>query len=174
MKRSELEHVIRAACDVANVNELVIIGSQAILAQFPQAPAELTRSREVDAYPLENPAASDEFDAILGERSMFDDTFGYYVHGVGPETAILPAGWQSRLVRVSNANTRDHDIAASKLAAGRAKDLEYVAALLRHGMVDVPVLRDRLAALPLPEERRTGIDRTLARLGREIAESEVI
>jgi hypothetical protein len=36
MKRSELEHVIRAACEVANVSELVIIGSQAILAQFPR------------------------------------------------------------------------------------------------------------------------------------------
>jgi hypothetical protein len=144
----------------------------------PQAPPELTRSREVDAYPLEKPSASDELDAILGERSMFDDTFGYYVHGVGPETAILPAGWQSRLVRVSNANTRDcigwclevHDIAASKLAAGRPKDMEYLAALLRYGMVDVAVLRERLSALALSDERKTTLDRMLSRLIREAEE----
>lgn len=127
MRRSELEHAIRAACDLVNTDELVIIGSQAILAQFPNAPGELTFSREVDLYPKENPEAADVIDAVLGERSMFDDTFGYYVHGVGPETAILPEGWTTRLVPISNENTRNctgwcieaHDLAAAKLAAGR-------------------------------------------------------
>ncbi len=28
-------------------------------------------------------------------------TFGYYAHGVGPETAKAPAGWEQRLVRVA-------------------------------------------------------------------------
>ncbi len=39
MTRSELEHAIRAACDVADETELWVLGSQAIPGQFSDAPA---------------------------------------------------------------------------------------------------------------------------------------
>lgn len=42
MKRSELEHIIRAAGSITDARKLVIIGSQAILGSFPNPPAELT------------------------------------------------------------------------------------------------------------------------------------
>jgi hypothetical protein len=29
----------------------------------------------------------------LGDGSPFHAAFGYYAHGVGPETAKAPAGW---------------------------------------------------------------------------------
>ena len=51
MTRSELEHAIRAACDVVHDNELWVFGSQAILGPFPDAPAALRQSREVDVAP---------------------------------------------------------------------------------------------------------------------------
>ena len=35
MTRAQLEHVIRAACTIADDDELIVIGSQAILGQFP-------------------------------------------------------------------------------------------------------------------------------------------
>jgi hypothetical protein len=38
MTRSELEHLIRAAGAVADDPEIVVIGSQAVLGQFPDAP----------------------------------------------------------------------------------------------------------------------------------------
>jgi len=41
MRRRDLEHVIRAAADLADDDEIVVIGSQAILGQYPDAPAEL-------------------------------------------------------------------------------------------------------------------------------------
>lgn len=41
MKRAQLEHIIRAATTIADDDELVIIGSQAVLGQFPEAAAEL-------------------------------------------------------------------------------------------------------------------------------------
>ncbi len=41
MTRSELEHLIRASGAIADDDELIIIGSQSILAQFPEAPATL-------------------------------------------------------------------------------------------------------------------------------------
>ena len=46
MTRTQLEHIIRAACSIAEDSELVIIGSQAVLGQFPDAPAELLTSTE--------------------------------------------------------------------------------------------------------------------------------
>jgi hypothetical protein len=143
VRRSDLEHIIRAAGSIADARELVIIGSQAILASFPNAPAELTVSQEADTYPLEAPEKADLIDGSIGEKSPFHETFGYYAHGVGPETAVLPANWKSRLVRVQNQNTNGIaglclspvDLAVSKLAAGREKDMAFVSALIRHKLV---------------------------------------
>jgi hypothetical protein len=44
--RSELEHAIRAARDVADDTEVWVFGSQSILGQFPNAPQTLRRSAE--------------------------------------------------------------------------------------------------------------------------------
>lgn len=176
MRRSELEHAIRAACDVAGVTEIIVIGSQAILGQFPDAPGELRQSREVDVFSTTSPAAPELIDGVLGELSQFDQTHGFYVHGVGPETAILPAGWEERLIPVRNENTRGctgwcleaHDLAASKLAAGREKDVEFVAAMLGYGMVKHDVLATQLDALPFPDERREQLRRTAAGLAGKV------
>ena len=51
MTRDRLEHTIRAACDVSKGTELWVFGSQAILAEFPNAPKSLRASIEVDVQP---------------------------------------------------------------------------------------------------------------------------
>lgn len=38
MTRAQLEHLIRAAGEIAQDKELIVLGGQAVLAQFPQAP----------------------------------------------------------------------------------------------------------------------------------------
>jgi hypothetical protein len=38
VKREDLEHIVRAAATVAGDDEIVVVGSQAILGQFPNAP----------------------------------------------------------------------------------------------------------------------------------------
>jgi len=149
VKRTDLEHIIRAAGNIADTQQLVIIGSQAILGSYPEAPVELTVSAEADTYPLDAPEKADLIDGSIGEKSPFHETFGYYAHGVGPETAVLPARWQSRLVSVQNENTRGVtglclspvDLAISKLAAGREKDLDFVTAMLRHQLVNAEQIR---------------------------------
>lgn len=140
MKRSEIEHVLRAAKGIAGEDEFILIGSQSVLGAFPDAPLALRRSIELDIYPKHHPEKSDLIDGAIGERSLFHETHGYYAHGVSPETAHLPAGWENRLVRISSENTGGaigwcldvHDLAFSKLAAGRPKDLEFVGNLLRY------------------------------------------
>ena len=165
MTRSELEHLIRASGAIANDNELIIIGSQSILGQFPDAPAELCISMETDLYPRHHPDLANLVDGAIGEGSSFHEQFGYYARGVGPETAILPEGWEDRLVRVSNENTNGitglclevHDLAISKHIAGRAKDMDFTRELARHGMTDHDTLLKRLRKTKLPTKLRTGI-----------------
>jgi hypothetical protein len=152
MRRSDLEHLIRAAGKIAGERELVVIGSQAVLGQFPDAPAMLTRSMEADLYPLSNPELADKVDGTIGEGSQFHQTYGYYAQGVGPNTATLPKGWQKRLVRIENANTGGitglclevHDLAISKYVAGREKDLEFTRELAHHRMTEHKILLARL------------------------------
>lgn len=163
MRRRDLEHVIRAAGAIAGEPELVIIGTSSLLGAVPDAPASLTRSRDVDLYPLHKPELADLIDGAIGEASAFEEQFGYYAHGVGPKTATLPRGWEQRLIKVQNPNTNDyighcldpHDLAASKLAAFRDKDKEFVQGLLRFRIVRRSDLLKRIADLPVAEEHRT-------------------
>jgi len=55
MKRSELEHVLPASKDVTGETDFIVIGSQAILGRFPDAPKELRQSMEADLYPRFRP-----------------------------------------------------------------------------------------------------------------------
>ena len=56
MTRDQLEHAIRAACDVAGDTEVIVFGSQAILGSYPDAPESLRASIEVDVQPKNYPA----------------------------------------------------------------------------------------------------------------------
>lgn len=88
MKGSELEHLIRAAGSIAEDSQIVIIGSQSILGQFPEAPAALVVSAEADVFPLNHPEKSDAIDGAIGEGSWFHELHGYYAQGVGEETVL--------------------------------------------------------------------------------------
>lgn len=151
MKRSELEHLIRAAGSIANDSEIVVIGSQSILGQFPDAPASLLVSAEADVFPLNHPQLSDLIDGSIGEGSPFHELYGYYAQGVDERTATLPSGWRKRLVKISNPNTLGvtgmcldvHDLAISKYVAGREKDREFTRELVSQGMVQRDTLMTR-------------------------------
>ena len=56
MKRIDLEHIIRAAAEIADDTEIIVIGSQAILGSFPNAPEILLISME-RLFPLVTPRA---------------------------------------------------------------------------------------------------------------------
>ena len=172
MMRHQLEHIIRAAAGNADVSDIVVIGSQSILGSHPDAPAELTVSMEADVFPKDAPERSILIDGAIGELSIFHETFGYYAHGVDEATAVLPDGWKDRLVKVANENTMGavgwclevHDLAVSKLAASREKDLAYVKAMLLNKIVAPDLLRERLAATGgLSDERRQLVLALLAR-----------
>lgn len=177
MRRQDFEHVIRAAATILD-DELVLIGSQAILARFPDAPAELLVSDELDLYPRSHPERAIEVDAMLGAGSQFEETFGYRAHGVGPETASLPAGWEERLFRVEVDRADGgmaiawaldpHDLVIAKLVAGRQQDFDFAEGALRAGLVTRDSLAVRCDQLTpdLRDEVRRRVDGAAARADR--------
>lgn len=152
MRRAELEHLLRVAGDIANDEGIVVIGSQSVLGQFPDAPESMRVSMEADVYPLHHPERAALIDGSIGELSPFHETYGYYAQGVGEDTAVLPAGWRNRLVAVCNANTRGitglcleiHDLVISKCIAGREKDWQFLRDAVGHGLARPATLLERL------------------------------
>ena len=101
MKRAEFEHAVRAAGSILGSNELIVIGSQALHATVSsELPKAAQRSVEVDVVAFDDADGrkADLIDGSIGEASMFHATFGYYAQGVGESTAVLPEGWQDRLL----------------------------------------------------------------------------
>jgi hypothetical protein len=177
MNRAQLEHAIRAACAVADDDEVYVLGSQSILGQHPTPHPELTLSMEVDIAPKNRPDAADQIDGSLGELSLFNETHGFYVDGLAIESAVLPAGWAERCIRVQNANTSHkigwclecHDLAVAKLVAFRDKDRDFVRVLLRERLIQPGKLQTRLQKTTLETALRsqitTWVRATAAELG---------
>ena len=169
MKRAAFEHAIRAAGAILGVNEVIVIGSQALHASVEgDLPLEAESSVEVDvAVPGDKDGhLADVLDGSIGEASMFHETFGYYAQGVVESTAVLPEGWESRLVPFRTAGTNGvtarclevHDLWISKAIAGRPKDVEFCTALLGRGWVRRETLTERLSRVVKLDHRvREGV-----------------
>jgi len=77
-----------------------------------------------------------------------------YGQGVRVQTAVLPDGWKDRLVPLADPTTQavgwclqPHDLCASKLIAGREKDLDFVEAVVVHRLIDARLVGERLAGI---------------------------
>jgi hypothetical protein len=159
VKRAAFEHAIRAAGAVLGVDDVIVIGSQALHGSIEgELPLEAERSVEVDvAVPGDlDGHMADLLDGSIGEASMFHETFGYYAQGVVRSTAVLPRGWEDRLVPFETPATNGvvarcleiHDLWISKAIAGRPKDVEFCRAVLERGWVDRSTLAERLERVP--------------------------
>lgn len=158
---------------IIDERQFFVIGSQSILAKFPDAPPQLLMSVEADFIAKNKKSSTYDLD-VIGELSPFHDQFGYYVDPVSEKTAILPKGWKGRLINVTSTRADGvevtglcldpNDLFVSKVAAGRDKDIEFVKIMIEHGMVD----RDRVlayaATIPCPEEDLDRAKRVLARI----------
>ena len=148
-----------------------------MLGSYPDAPGSLRASIEVDVQAKNRPERTDLIDGALGELSMFHQTHGFYVHGVSIESAVLPTGWKNRTIPVHNeVRTRGntghcleaHDLAASKLVAGREKDWTFVTTLLVEQLIDADVLLERIKALPIDADRAAALSRWVDAVAAEL------
>ena len=168
MRRDQLEHAIRTACQIIEHPAVVVVGSQSILGTFreDELPPEATMSLEIDILPLaadndETARLADLIEGIAGEWSSFEEQHGFSIDGVDLTTVVLPDGWRARLIEVQNANTaapagQPHytgwcldkaDLCVAKLCALRQKDQNFVAALLDAGLVAPDVIASRLSTV---------------------------
>jgi hypothetical protein len=172
VNRTQLAHVLRSASRIAGDSDVLVVGSQAILAMRDEdeLPAAATASMEADIAFLDDVdrAKADEVEGGIGEFSPFHEEFGYYAEGIHMDTVVLPAGWKERLIRpdLPGAEPADaaflepHDLIASKLAAGRPKDLAFVLALVEVDLIDLDVLLERIYAMPA-DVHQSVIDRMI-------------
>ena len=171
MTRAQFEHAIRAAGAVVGENDVIVIGSQAIHAWINrEIPDAALRSVEADIALREDIDGSkaDLIDGSIGEASLFQETFGFYAHGVSVTTALLPRGWDQRLVRFVTPATAGvvawclspEDLWVTKALAGRPKDFDLCRELLHAGIVQ----RRTLAELIDETEAHGAQKRTARRL----------
>lgn len=180
MRREHLDHVVAAAAQVVGESEFVVVGSQAILGSHPDAPEVLLRSQEADIYPRRAPEKAIRIEGAIGDGSAFHQTFGYYAHAVGPETAKAPSGWEDRLVVIeiparpaSDVQAvafclEPHDLVVSKLAANRQRDWEFAEGALAAQLVEPGILTERVGNLPVRSELRESITASLRALVQRI------
>lgn len=169
MRRDQLEHAIRTACQVIDAPAVIVTGSQAILGTYREEdlPGQATMSMEIDILPIvddndESIRLGDLIEGVAGEFSRFEETHGFSIDGVDLSTSALPEGWRDRLVKVQSANTaapsgepefiglclEKHDLCVAKLCAFREKDRNFVTALVEAQLVDPDELAERLSELP--------------------------
>ncbi len=184
MNREQLEHVLRAAADIVDDADILIIGSQAILATTDESllPDEATRSIEVDLafFGDIDDERADAIDGAIGELSRFHETNGYYGQGVSLSTAVVPADWIAKLVELEPARAGSrvralapHDCVVSKLVANREKDRVFAKALIRARIVDADHLIERINLLPstVDETRRRSLNEWVRRTAAQVAAS---
>lgn len=173
MNRTQLAHVLRAASQIVEDAQILVIGSQAILGSHrdDELPEDATLSVEADIAFWHDPDGrkADEVEGSIGEESQFHQTHGYYGSGVVVATAVLPFGWEERVVpfddhgQGSAVCVEKHDLVVSKLVAGREKDYSFARALITEELVDPSVLLERAGMLPRPEAVRKRVRDSIRR-----------
>lgn len=155
MRKEQLEEVIRAASVVAARKEFILFGSQAVHAITDAPPVEVLVSRECDIWLSQEPAIQELLKRELGVDSAFQLAKGYYLDPLPPDLPMVPAGWEQRLRVwwVDDIQVRCleiHDLIVTKLAAGRLKDYEFIAAVLMGKLARADEVQRRIQTFPDP------------------------
>lgn len=169
----DLARAVRAVAREFNTDEVFIIGSQAILLSWPDAPRDMRHTPEIDAYPGNAkewerqearkgdetpPEASEHIHGLFGSGSDFHTMHGFYIDGVDEFTAKLPKNWRSRAtVRRLEVDGREvtivapepNDLLVSKLARLDDKDKDFVEAYHREKTLDTRLVERRIAETDL-------------------------
>jgi hypothetical protein len=150
MKRAQVEELLREAGRLSASAEFVVIGSQAVHAVTDAAPAEVLVSLECDVLFEVDEATAEVLRRELGPTSEYRVRHGFYLDAVPPGLPVLPSGWSERLVPLDAGGVvgrclEAHDLAVAKLAAGRLKDYELVAALIDRTLIVPERVGERIA-----------------------------
>ena len=153
---ADLEVAIREVKRVTGCLELVVGGSGALVVNEGRVD-DLLRTVDFDIAITKEGTMQGfkEFEALLGKRSEFAQTHGFYVEHAGESllTDLLPDGWRDRATclamdEVSVLLLASVDIAINKLDAGRPKDFDHLSQMLRSGLVTVEEIEQAISRVP--------------------------
>lgn len=172
MKKSQLEHVLRAARKICGDDEFIVIGSQSLHGKYPDLADELTVSYEADLI-SKNQAHRTEYLNAIGIDSEFHETYGYYADPVDFDTATLPKKWKNRLVNLKAETDLEgarayclepHDLLVAKLAAGREKDKLFIKGLIDRKLLDPETIIRRIAETSIDSPKKALMQNLFNRL----------
>ncbi|MEQ1605348.1 MAG: DUF6036 family nucleotidyltransferase [Pyrinomonadaceae bacterium] len=137
--------MIRLITDFAAVSgddPPIIVGSQSFHAFTDHMPEIARKSVECDfMLSSSNFYKRPQIDLTLGIQSPYRLENGFFADALGLASVTLPDGWRDRLVPYRDDSGKvialcadRHDIAVSKLIAGREKDLEFLSSALASGL----------------------------------------
>lgn len=170
ISRDDLIKAVKAVAYHFNANEIVVVGSQALLVGREDIDKSLRDSQEIDLYPTNarqwqsdknnRAEASEEINALFGIFSPFHKEFGFYIDGVDEKTAHLPNDWRSREQRLRvRLDDREieviapspADLVAAKLYRGDPKDIKFASICLRSGLTQHDQVK-RILEVIMPED----------------------
>lgn len=134
MRKSDLFELIREINKISAEEKPIIVGSQAIHAIVKILPEIAKKSIECDFLIVgEKTETRIEINKKLGVFSNFQLEHGFYADALGLATVVLPINWQTRLQPLLDEKgeiiaycAEIHDVAVSKLIAGREKDFQFL------------------------------------------------
>lgn len=160
MNLVSLQHLVRSVRTLAEDCQVVVLGSASLLASFPEMgdgtePLAATYDADLCPQPFDETTALMIHES-LGESGAFHLRHGYHVDVLRDSIfETLPHGWRERLVPVpgcdSAAALEPHDLAATKLLVGRAKDIALVRHLASAGRLSRTIVEQRLDSIPKAE-----------------------
>jgi len=85
MNKEQLKHILASAAKIGDDNEIIVIGSQSILGQFPEAAKNpvLSYSMEVDLYLKNKTSNTIIVEGSIGEGSCFISLTGIMLRKLG-------------------------------------------------------------------------------------------
>lgn len=151
MRKSDLFELIAAIKFLAPDETPIIVGSQAVhlVTNFP--PEIVQQSIECDFLIA---GGKSEIRAVINKKlgvfSQFQIEHGFYADALGLATVILPEGWKERLQNLEDESgnviakvAEIHDIAVSKLIAGREKDFVFLKELFLRECIFIEIFLER-------------------------------
>lgn len=152
MRKSNLFELIKQIKTIGFDETPIIVGSQAVhlLTNFP--PDIVQQSIECDLLIIDGKSETRaEINKKFGVFSNFQLENGFYADALGLATVILPTDWQERLQTLKDETDETvafvveiHDIAVSKLIAGREKDFLFLKELFIQEIIKIDIFLERV------------------------------
>lgn len=168
MNREQLHALLTQAKAIVHHTDFVIVGSLSILGAVVDPPRTMVMSIDVDTYLKNDPQRTHELAQALGQGSVFEDEFGYYLDPVSPSLPSFPEGWQERLIPLDFGDVKaffvqPDDVAVSKYMRGEERDLRWLLAGLKSGLLDMDTIERRIASAPALEGELPAARKRMAR-----------